>query len=385
MRLRTKLLLSYLAVMLVGLAVITLSTSFVAPRSFAQRMEKMDDTAEPATGQGQHGRGTLGGSAGSNRPTDAEVNQRFRDALNESLLWAGAAAIVASLLISAVITWQVTRPLHAMVAASQHIASGHYAERLPDRQRDEIGELVRSFNQMADSLQQTETMRQRLIADISHELKTPLTSIMGMMEGLEDGVMPATPQTYHLVHQEAERLRRLVQDLQELSRAEGGQTQLNLCPHPPAELVKFATDRLAPQFMDKGITLNIDLSPSLPNVCADLERTGQVLINLLGNALQYTPTDGQVSVSAAVIDHHIRLAVQDTGLGLTPDDLNKIFQRFYRVDQSRARASGGSGIGLTIARHLVEQHGGQIWAESAGLGTGSTFYFTLPLAIPKSS
>ncbi len=373
MRLRTKILLSYLAVAVISLVVIFASTSFVAPRNFAHRMEMMMHEAEHSQGRGMMGNG-------SNAPTDEEINQRFQDALHESLLWASAAAIVASLVMSAFVTWRITRPINAMVGASQRIANGHYTERLPKHARDEIGDLITSFNQMAESLQQTEAMRQQLIADITHELKTPLTTIMGMMEGLEDGVMAANPATYHLVHQEAERLRRLVQDLQELSRIEGGQIALNLADHAPAELVKFATDRLAPQFADKNITLSVNLPPTLPCVRTDHERTGQVLINLLGNALQYTPAGGHVAVTAQAHDHQVRFAVQDSGIGLTEADLSKIFQRFYRVDKSRSRASGGSGIGLTIARHWIESQGGTIWAESAGPNLGSTFYFTLPRA-----
>ncbi len=377
MRLRTKILLSYLAVAVVSLVVIFASTSFVAPRNFAHRMEMMMHEGESGHNQG---RGMMGNGNAINTLADEEINQRFRDTLNESLLWASAAAIVASLLMSAFVTWRITRPINAMVGASQRIANGHYTERLPKHARDEIGDLITSFNQMAESLQQTEAMRQQLIADITHELKTPLTTIMGMMEGLEDGVMAANPATYHLVHQEAERLRRLVHDLQELSRIEGGQIALNMADHAPAEVVKFATDRLAPQFADKNITLSVNLPPTLPGVRADLERTGQVLINLVGNALQYTPTGGQVAVTAQAHDHQVRFAVQDSGIGLTEADLSKIFQRFYRVDKSRSRVSGGSGIGLTIARHLIESQGGTIWAESAGPNLGSTFYFTLPCA-----
>ncbi|MBI5929827.1 MAG: HAMP domain-containing histidine kinase [Chloroflexi bacterium] len=378
MRLRTKILLSYLAVVMIGLLVISVSTTFVAPRNFAHRMEMMmDDEGETEHGQG---RGMMGNGSGYGPPTEAEINQRFRDALNESLLWAGAAAIVASLVISTFVTWRITRPIKVMVSASQRIANGHYEERLPIQQRDEIGDLLHSFNQMAESLQQTEAMRQQLTADVAHELKTPLTTIMGMMEGLEDGVIEANPATFHLVHQEADRLRRLVQDLQELSRVEGGQITFNRLAHTPAELVKFATDRLAPQFADKDISLSINIPPTLPPVRADLERTGQVLINLLGNALQYTPSGGHVEASAQPIDQSIRFAIRDSGVGLTEADLTKIFQRFYRVDKSRSRTSGGSGIGLTIARHLIESQGGTLWAESAGLGMGSIFYFTLPLA-----
>jgi signal transduction histidine kinase len=233
---------------------------------------------------------------------------------------------------------------------------------------------------MAASLARTETMRQQLIADVSHELKTPLASIKGYMEGLQDGVIPATPETFQLVRREADRLQRLVYDLQEPSRAEAGAVPLTVQPHVPAELVSTVIARLQPQFAEKNVTLTADVPVDLPAVGADADRIEQVLTNLLGNALQYTPDGGAVTVTARSSGDGVEFSVQDTGLGLRPDDLTRIFQRFYRVDKSRSRASGGSGIGLTIARHIIEAHSGRIWAESPGPHQGSTFYFTLPTA-----
>jgi histidine kinase len=229
-------------------------------------------------------------------------------------------------------------------------------------------------------LAETETMRQQLIADVSHELKTPLASIKGYMEGLQDGVIAATPETFEIIHHEADRLQRLVYDLQELSRVEAGAFHLDRHLTDAAPLVSAVAARLSPQYADKNVTLVSDPPSALPKVLADQDRVEQVLTNLLGNALQYTPTGGRVKVCLTPVDSMLRVSVQDTGMGLTSEDLTRIFQRFYRVDKSRSRRSGGSGIGLTIARHLVEAHGGQIWAESPGPGQGSTFYFTLPLA-----
>jgi signal transduction histidine kinase len=233
---------------------------------------------------------------------------------------------------------------------------------------------------MAAALAATETLRQQLMADVSHELKTPLASIKGYMEGLQDGVIPPTPETFQLVHREADRLQRLVSDLQELSRAEAAQLHMALQPCNPADLVNLAVATLRPQFEDKGIALEIEMPSQTPPVRADLDRIRQVLINLLGNALQYTLPGGRVIVRATQVGSAIRFSVEDTGIGLDAADLERIFQRFYRVDKSRSRVSGGSGIGLTIARYIVETHGEHIWAESAGPGQGSTFHFTLPLA-----
>jgi histidine kinase len=223
-------------------------------------------------------------------------------------------------------------------------------------------------------------MRQQLIGDVAHELKTPLASIKGYMEGLEDGVISATPETFQLVHREASRLQRLVQDLQELSRTEAGQVNLSLQPADPYPLIETTVNRIRPQFAEKRLELCIDLPETLPHVFADPDRTGQILMNLLGNALQYTPADGSVTISALNDGKFVRFSLSDTGIGLGKEDKERIFQRFFRVDKSRSRSSGGSGVGLTIARYLVEAQGGDIWVESEGVGRGSTFHFTLPIA-----
>jgi len=245
---------------------------------------------------------------------------------------------------------------------------------------DELGLLADSFNQMAACLEQTETLRLELIGNVAHELRTPLSSIKGYMEGLIDGVLPAEAKTFQQVHLEADRLQRLVHDLQELSRVEAKAFELKLRPTSVARLVETVTARLGRQFEDKGVALETDVAPDLPPVQADAGRIGQVLLNLVGNALQYTPAGGRVSISARRQGDAVLLAVRDTGIGIAPDHLPHVFERFYRVDKSRSRAGGGSGIGLTIAQHLVEAHGGQIQATSDGPGRGSMFSFTLPAA-----
>jgi histidine kinase len=233
---------------------------------------------------------------------------------------------------------------------------------------------------MAASLADTEAMRVRLLGDVSHELKTPLSGIKGYIEGLQDGVLPATPETFQLIHREADRLQRLVQDLQELSRTEAGQVLVEITTCKPDEIVMPIVDRMRPQFNEKNITLIADMPDNLAPVRADSDRTAQVMTNLLGNALQYTTSGGEVRVTVTREHHHLRFSVADTGVGLAPSDLKHIFERFYRVDKSRSRSSGGSGIGLTVAKHLVEAQGGTIEAVSEGIGKGSQFSFTLPLA-----
>jgi histidine kinase len=199
------------------------------------------------------------------------------------------------------------------------------------------------------------------------------------MEGLIDGVLPATPETFQQIHAEADRLNRLVDDLQELSRVEAHAYELEIRPVDVRTLVQTVTKRLASQFEAKRIALNTDLAPDTPRVLADEGRIIQVLTNLAGNALQHTPEDGEVVIAAKQINNEVQISVHDTGTGIPAEHLPHIFDRFYRADKSRSRrAGGGSGIGLTIARALVEAHGGRIWADSTGEGQGSTFTFTLP-------
>jgi histidine kinase len=200
------------------------------------------------------------------------------------------------------------------------------------------------------------------------------------MEGLIDGVLPAEAATFQQVYREADRLQQLVRDLQELSRVEAGAFDPELEPTPVGRLVEGVADRLGRQFEEKGVALDTDVSADLPPVRADEDRIGQVLLNLVGNALQYTPPGGRVGIRARREGDAVRVAVTDTGIGIPPEHLPHVFERFYRVDKSRSRAGGGSGVGLTIARHLVEAHGGEIEAASDGPGRGSTFTFTLPVA-----
>ena len=250
-----------------------------------------------------------------------------------------------------------------------------------DSGADELGQLAERFNQMAEKLHQVESMRRQLIGDVSHELRTPLTAIKGSMEGLMDGVLPATDETYQQIHQEADRLNRLVDDLQELSRVEAGAYELDLRPTQIAPLVETLAKRFRQQFEAKRVGLDLDLPADLPPVLADEHRILQVLTNLTANALQYTPAGGTVTISAARTNGTVQITVRDTGAGIAPEHLSHLFDRFYRVDKSRSRAAGGgSGIGLTIAKYLVEAHGGEIWVESEGKGKGSTFSFTLPVA-----
>jgi two-component system sensor histidine kinase BaeS len=366
-----KLFLSYLVVILVGGLVLGLTTRFTVPEAFNRHLGLGLGTGQGITQGSGQGRGGMG-----------ELFQNFQASFNEAMLLALLAAGLVAIVVSLFLSRGVVAPVRVLTTASRRIADGHFGERVQSAGSDELGQLAHSFNQMAEKLEQVEDLRRQLIGDVSHELRTPLTTIRGSMEGLLDGVLPAAPETYQHIYQEADRLARLVDDLQELSRVEAGAYPLEIHPVAVSTLVQTVLKRFSGQAQANGIKLHPDLPQDLPAVLADQDRIIQVLTNLVGNALQYTPKGGQVTILAARQGEEINISVVDTGLGIPAEHLPQLFTRFYRVDKSRSRqAGGGSGIGLTIARHLVEAHGGRIWATSEGDGKGSTFTFTLKMVV----
>ena len=369
-----KIFISYLLVIIVGVIVLTTAVEFVVPRSFDRHLAAMGSMMV-----------NMMGSSSMGMDLDADLFTNFRAAVNEALTIAALAAVIAAVVVSFFISRQVVIPVQEMMLASRFIADGHYEERVhvpgnPSKgELDELSQLALSFNQMAAKLEQVEIRRRELIGDISHEMRTPLTAIKGSMEGLVDGVLPGNEETFMGIYKEADRLQRLVSDLQELSRVEAGAYELELKHADVTDLVTATVDRLGLQFEEKSVLLGVEIPDGLPQVQVDEDRIGQVLLNLVGNALQYTPGGGNVKITATQQDEEIFIAVADTGIGIPSEHLEFLFARFYRVDKSRSRVGGGSGIGLTIAKHLVEAHGGRIWAESAGPDLGSTFTFSLPV------
>lgn len=367
-RLGAKLFLANLIVILIGVIILAITIQITIPAAFNRHMGMMTTTGMGMMGQGQ----------GQGQGYGRTLFENFRASMFESLGYAVTASVLAALLVSFFLSRRIVAPIRTLTDASQHIAEGQYAERVQVNGSDEIAQLAARFNQMATQLEQVESMRRQLIGDVTHELRTPLTSIKGYMEGLVDGVLPSTPETFDQIHREADRLSRLVDDLQELSRVEAKAYSLDIHPMTVSNLVQTTVKRLAPQARDKHIILHPNLPADLPPVQADEDRITQVLVNLVANAIQYTPVGGNVSITAARQADEIQISVKDTGVGIPPEHLANLFTRFYRVDKSRSRnAGGGSGIGLTIAKHLVEAHGGRIWAESKGEGQGSTFTFSL--------
>jgi two-component system sensor histidine kinase BaeS len=367
-----KLFLSYLVVILIGVVVLATTAEMVVPSSFQRHMAAMGSMMSSMMG-------------GSVQTLDQSLYTNYQAAVSEALTLAAVAATVTAVIASLLISRQVVAPVQAMMVASRRVAEGHYEERvrvagnIPKQEQDELGRLALSFNQMADRLERTESMRRQLIGDVTHELRTPLTTIKGYMEGLMDGVLPPDEETYTQIYREADRLQRLVNDLQELSRVEAGAYELHLQPASVKVLVDSTIGRLGRQFQEKGVSLTVQIAPDLPPVKVDEDRIGQVLLNLVGNALQYTPLGGSVQITATGQPAWVQIAIADTGIGIPPEHLPHVFTRFYRVDKSRSRQGGGSGIGLTIAKHLVEAHGGSLWVESPGTGKGSTFIFTVPV------
>ena len=368
-----KIFFSYLVIIVLGMTILIIASQFILPTAFNRHMMNTGMTFAPGTNAGMDN--GMMGMGGSNPMSQLYVD--FRASFNEVLIYAALAAIAAALALSFLFSRSVVAPVLAMSHATQRIADGRYDERVQVVGADELSQLAMRFNQMAEKIDQVESMRRRLIGDVSHELRTPLTAIKGSMEGLMDGILPANEGTFKQIHAEADRLNRLVDDLQELSRVEANAYQLDFRPLDVSLLVQTVTKRLTPQAESKRISLDFDLSPDLPPILADDDRAIQILTNLTGNALQYTPEAGRVTISAKRISNEIQFSVHDTGIGIPLEHLSHIFDRFYRVDKSRSRVRGGSGIGLTIAKHLVEAHGGKIWAESE-LGRGTRISFTLP-------
>ena len=357
-----KLFFSYLIVILVGVFSLAIAAEFVTPAAFNRHMAGMDMPVG----------NTMGGMM-------TDLTASFQAALNEILLVATTLAFITAVFVSTFVTRRIVKPIQAMQTASRHIAAGNYAERVHVVGEDELADLAHSFNQMAHTLTQTEERRRQLIGDVAHELRTPLSSLKSVMEGLVDGVLPAEPATFLDAQREVSRLQRLVHDLEELSRAEAGELSLELSWMPPTAFVETAVSRLTHQYEDKGVTLRTELPDTLPQVHVDQGRMTQVMLNLLGNALQYTPASGEVVVTASSQPDHLLIAVKDNGQGIASEALPHIFERFYRVDKSRSRTGGGSGIGLTICQHIVTAHNGRLTATSLGLNQGSTFTILLPL------
>ncbi len=370
--LRWKLFVSHMLIIVIGVVVLLATANFLAVTNLAQVAPPSLGSAASETGQVSPG------------PAQSDVTsqqEQFRTVVDTALLIAGFAALAASVVVSLFVSRRIVEPLQELSIVSRRLADGYYRERTSIQSDDELADLSQSINQLAEALEQTEQRRLALLADVAHELRTPLTTIEGYMEGLLDGVIAPEPQTFAMIQHEAVRLKRLIEELALLSRAEAGQLRVLPQPVELPPLIEHVAAQFQPQFAAQEVQFELHLEDELPEAFADPDRLVQILINLLANALRYTPSGGQVIVSATANETFVRVGVRDSGIGIPAKHLPHIFERFYRVDKSRARRSGGTGIGLTIARHLVYAQGGEIWAESEGPGRGATFYLTLPLYV----
>lgn len=308
----------------------------------------------------------------------------FLDRINLQILWGGLVAIALALLLAIFLSRTLTRPIRELTLATQVVATGGAAHQVPVRSRDELGQLANAFNLMSKDLSRSLELRRQMTADIAHELRTPISIILGHAEAVHDGVLPASTETFEIVREEAERLEHLVEDLRTLSMADAGELKLNLEPYAVEELLHSTEKVYAHQARQKDITITTQAEAGLPEIELDVKRLKEVMANILDNALRYTPQGGRIDLSAALIDSQIEMRVKDSGPGLAPEELDKVFERFYRAETSRSRDEGGSGLGFAIARSIVERHGGRIWAESEP-GQGLAVIIRLPVSATESA
>ncbi len=300
--------------------------------------------------------------------------------LNRSLVWAGLAGGLIGLIVLSALSQSVLAPVRALGRAAQRLGAGDLAYRVEEPGRDEIGDLSRTFNSMADGLETAEQRRRALVADVAHELRTPLSNIQGYLEAVKDGVLETDDETIDTIYGQARQLSRLVEDLRVLAMAESGALSLDLAETSMGELLRQSADAFLPRAATRGVSLQVQVNEGAPIVMADRARIEQVLGNLIDNGITHSPEGRTVSLTCERSDEGgARVAVADSGPGIPADEAEMVFERFYRVDPSRSRATGGAGLGLTIARQLIEAHGGRIWLDSAE-GEGSTFIFELPPA-----
>ena len=309
--------------------------------------------------------------------------------INQNIFLAGILVLVIVGLFSLALAHSFTRPITRLTRAAERLKRGQYAERVPaSTSQDELGMLAQTFNEMAtqieadvNELRNQDQVRRELIANIAHDLATPLTAIQGFSEAMADNMLPdpqAQQETAQRIAREVQRLRRLVADMQNMTAIESGRLRLDLAPLDVHSLVDETLAVIAPECENKGITLLNQTNHSTPLVIADSDRITQVLLNLLDNARRHTPENGTITVNAAPRGQELCVWVSDTGRGIDAKDLPHIFERFYRADRSRAASTGGSGLGLAIVKAIITAHGGHIWAQSE-LGKGTTIAFTLPL------
>lgn len=360
--LRGRLLIANLVVAAAAIGTVLVGVSLVGPGYFQEAMGH-----QPGDPAGQQ--------------MDELTLVAFREAIRTALLAAAATALAAAVVVSLALSSRIANPVSRLVHAARRVAAGHYAERVAVEAEGEIADLAGAFNVMSASLEGTERRRLQLVGDVAHELRTPLTTLDGYLEGLQDGVIEPTDETWELLRRETERLMRLVGDLAELWRAEARQLPLRIEAVEVERMVSDALDRFAPTALERRLRFETDV-PSGMTVLADRDRLVQILGNYLSNAIRHAPSGTVIRVRARREGASVHLSVADEGAGLMAEQRAQVFERFYRLDAARSRDEGGAGIGLSIVRALAEAMDGRAWAESAGTGQGAAFFVSLPAAAP---
>lgn len=308
--------------------------------------------------------------------TPVEAHGRFLEAIHHHMFWGVLVALIVTLLFTYLLTTWVLHPLLQITAITKKVADGNYSERVNVVSRYEGGQLADAFNHMAENLEMIERLRKNMVADISHELRTPLTNLRGYLEGLSDSVIPPSRETFQMLEQEVLRLVNLVDDLQQLARADAAKAFLDCREISLHELLRQLMDLYRPNFQEKGIDVRWQLDPDSDLVTADRDKLLQAIRNLADNAWKYTPRGGNVLISAQRAGNGIKTVFANSGAMIAEKDLPYLFERFFRADRSRSRDAGGAGIGLAIVKELIEAHGGTVGAESDESGT--RVWFTLP-------
>jgi histidine kinase len=368
-----RLFLSYLAVVAVATAALFGTARLLGPELFDRQVQQLGQRyGWNGGGGGPGGRGPGAGQAA----IEEELNDAFSGSLTVALGVALGAGAVAALAGAALVSRRILRPIDRVSAAVRRMASGRYGEPVPEPPVDELAGLASDVNALGAALADSERRRARLVADLAHEMRTPITSLDGFVEGLEDGVFDASPETLDAMRAETRRLQRLATDLGAVSRADEGAFDLRPQPGDLGEIAAAAARGLAAGIAAAGVEVEVGPLPPLPTE-TDPDRMGQVFANLLRNALQHTPAGGRITVTGERRGPRVSVAVSDTGSGIAPEHLPHLFERFYRAGEG---AAGGTGVGLTIAAGIVGAHGGEITADSPGTGKGATFTVTLPAA-----
>ncbi len=308
---------------------------------------------------------------------DPRANE-FIQRTNMTLIYTAIIASALALLLGILLARNITRPIRELTLATHAVADGNLNQQVPVRSRDELGELAKAFNKMSAELARSINSRRQMTADIAHELRTPLSLILGHAEAVHDGVLPPSMENFEIIREEAARLEHLVDDLRTLSLADAGELTVNPQPVSPQRLLEEVSTLYRYQVQKKDVTLDMNIASPLPDLMIDPGRMTQVLTNVLDNALRHTPAGGHIELAAAPTSNGVELSIRDSGPGIASEDAERIFDRFYRADASRHREDGGSGLGLAIAKSIVLAHNGQIRAESEP-GKGLAIIITLPV------